>query len=97
MPPVDAIPHGVRLTIHAQPRAALTQLAGLHGDAIKVRLSARPVDGAANEALVDFLADRLGVARAALRLTGGAAGRRKTVEAVGVTPVQARQRLGIGE
>jgi uncharacterized protein YggU (UPF0235/DUF167 family) len=75
----------------------MSQIGGLHGDAIKVRLAAQPVDGAANEALVDFLADRLGLAPAALRLTAGATSRRKTVEALGVTPGQARQRLGLGE
>ena len=67
MPPVDEVPGGVRLTIHAQPRAALNQVVGLHGDAVKVRLTAPPVDGAANQALVQLLSMVLGVAPARVR------------------------------
>ncbi len=69
-----------RLTLHVQPRAARSAVAGPHGDAIKVRLAAPPVDGAANAELLRFLAERLGVRRAAVRLVAGAAGRRKVVE-----------------
>jgi uncharacterized protein YggU (UPF0235/DUF167 family) len=50
---------GIRLTIYVQPRASRTELDGRHGDALKIRLAAAPVDGAANEALVRFLADTL--------------------------------------
>jgi uncharacterized protein (TIGR00251 family) len=70
-------------------------VAGLHGDAIRVRLTAPPVEGAANEALVRFLADRLDVSRSALTLVAGKAGRSKTVEVAGVGPEEARRRLGL--
>jgi len=82
-----------RLVLHVQPRAARTEVVGPHGDAVKVRLAAPPVDGAANAALVRFLAERLGVPRHAVRLVGGAAGRRKVVEVDGLDPVDARRRL----
>ena len=62
---------GVRLRLRIQPRAARTELVGLHGDAIRIRLSAPPVDGAANEALLKFLADKLSVPLGAVRLTAG--------------------------
>ena len=97
MPPVDPVPGGVRLTIHAQPRAAADQVVGLHGDAIKVRLTAPPVDGAANEALVRFLSTVLGIAPARVRLTAGSTARRKLVEIMGLTDKEARERLGLGD
>ncbi|HEY7028665.1 MAG TPA: DUF167 domain-containing protein [Gemmatimonadales bacterium] len=97
MPPVDPMPGGVRLTIHAQPRAALNKVVGLHGDAVKVRLTATPVEGAANRALVQLLATVLGVAPARVRLTAGGTARRKTVEIAGLTPKEALERLGLGD
>lgn len=84
-----------RLTLHVQPRAARTEVAGPHGDAIKVRVAAPPVDGTANEMLCRFLADTLGVPRSAVRLAAGAAGRRKVVEIDGLsTDAVARTLLG---
>lgn len=59
-------------------------MVGRHGDAIKIRLAAPPVDGAANEELVRFLAERLGVPRTAVRIVAGETGRRKRVAVVGV-------------
>jgi uncharacterized protein len=96
MPPFDPAPHGVRLTLHIQPRAARTEISGRHGDAIKIRLAAPPVDGAANAELISFLADRLGVPRAAVVIRHGESGRRKTVEIGGLSPAQAQQRLELG-
>jgi uncharacterized protein (TIGR00251 family) len=71
--------------VHVQPRAARSEIVGVHGAALKVRLQAPPVDGAANEALVTLLADRLGVARRAVRVVSGATSRAKTVEVDGTT------------
>lgn len=71
--------------IHVVPRARKTEIAGRHGDAIKIRLAAPPVDGAANAELVRFLAERLGVPRSAVQLVAGATGRRKTVSVAGAT------------
>jgi len=65
------------LTIHAQPGAKRTEAAGLHGDALKIRLAARPVEGAANQALLDFLAAAFAVARREVELVAGAQGRQK--------------------
>ena len=68
------------LTLHIQPGAKKTEVAGEHGDALKIRLAAPPVDGKANAALIDFLADRLGVARGQVTLKSGQTSRRKVLE-----------------
>ena len=75
----------IRVGVHVQPRASRSEIAGLHGAALKVRLQAPPVDGAANEALVRLLADRLGVPRRSVRVVAGATSRAKTVEIDGTT------------
>ena len=75
----------VRFAVRVQPRASRSEIVGLHGDALKVRLSAPPVDGAANEALVELVADALGVAKRAVRIVSGESSRSKTVEVEGVT------------
>jgi uncharacterized protein (TIGR00251 family) len=81
------------LTVHVQPRARKTEVTGRHGDAIKIRLAAPPVDNAANDELVRFVAATLGVPRAAVRITRGHTGRRKTVTIDGLTTDAADGRL----
>lgn len=87
----------LHLTFHVQPRARRTETAGWHGDAIKIRVAAPPIGGAANEELLRFLADRLGVARAAVELAAGARGRRKWVAIRSVARDEALRKLGIGQ
>jgi uncharacterized protein len=77
----------VRFSVHVQPRASKTEIAGIHGTALKVRLHSPPVDGAANEELVSFLARELGVSKQAVRIVAGQSSRGKTVEVNGVSPV----------
>lgn len=67
------------LDVLVQPRSARTELAGLHDGRLKLRLTAPPVDGAANSALVAFLADRLSVPRGVVEVASGETGRRKTI------------------
>ena len=78
---------GVVLTLAIQPKASRTEVVGEHGDALKIRIAAPPVDGAANDTLLEFLAKTLRVSRRDICLVRGAAGRRKIVEIVGVDPV----------
>jgi uncharacterized protein len=94
--PLDVRVHGaaVRVSVHVQPRAARSELVGMHGTALKVRLSAPPVDGAANDALVDLLALRFGIARRAVRIVSGQAARTKVVELTGVTVADVRAVAG---
>jgi uncharacterized protein len=67
------------IEIQVVPRASRTELAGKRGDAIRLRVAAPPVDGAANDEVVRFLAKRLGVKRSAVTITRGETSRRKTV------------------
>lgn len=90
------VARGVRLLLVIQPRAARTEVGGPLGDALRIRVAAPPVDGAANEALVRFLAARLGVPRGAIRVTAGLSGRRKTVTVSGIGVATAVAALGGG-
>ena len=71
------------LTLHIQPGAKKTEIAGCHGDALKIRLAAPPVDGKANEALLRFVADRLHLPKSAVILKSGQTSRHKVVEVSG--------------
>ena len=95
MDPIEPTPTGVRLRLHIQPRASATELVGRHGAALKLRVAAPPVDGAANEALVRWLALRLRVPSSAVAVTAGAHGRAKTVRVDGVTVEEAVRRLAL--
>ena len=83
------------LDVHVQPRASKTEVVGWHGDAIKIRVAAPPVDGAANDALVLFLAELLGVPRAGVTIVGGATSRRKRVAIVGIERERVLEALGV--
>jgi len=74
-----------RLAVYVQPRAAASAVAGRHDGCIKIRLAAPPVDGAANAALVEFVAQRLGIAKQRVRLCSGHASRRKVLEIDGLS------------
>lgn len=92
---IDETGNGVRFSVHVQPRAARSGIAGMHGSAVKVRLQAPPVDGAANDALISLLAQSLGVPRREVSILAGATSRLKRVEVRGLTARLARERLGL--
>ena len=75
----------ITLTLHIQPGAKKTEVAGQHGEALKIRLAAPPVDGKANEALLRFVAETLGLPKSAVSLKSGQTSRRKVVEVSGTT------------
>ena len=90
-----SLPRSVLLAVHVQPRAARTEVVGLHGNALKIRIKAPPVDGAANDELIRFVAERLGIARADVELVAGGTGRAKRLRITGAwsTPGAVRDRL----
>jgi hypothetical protein len=70
---------GYVLTLYIQPNAKKTEISGVHGDALKVRLQAPPIDGKANEALCAFLAEIFAVKRQSVVLLSGETSRRKRI------------------
>lgn len=83
----------VRIRLYIQPRASRTEITGSHGDALRIRIAAPPVDGAANDELVRFLAKTLRVPGSAVRLIHGQSGRNKTVEISGIDAAAVRTAL----
>lgn len=83
------------LTVHVQSRAKRTEVVGWHGDAVKIRVSAPPINGAANLELVRFVASVAGVPRTAVEIVSGTASRRKRVVVQGISTAHLLQALGI--
>ncbi len=73
----------ITLTLHIQPGAKRSEIAGLHGEALKIRLAAPPVEGRANEALLKFVAELFGVPVRQVELKQGAQSRHKVVAVTG--------------
>lgn len=82
-----------RLSVRIVPRASRDVVAGMRGDELLVRVTAPPVDGAANEALIRVLARRLGLAKGALRIVSGRTSKLKVVEIEGVDRAEVTRRL----
>ena len=79
----DAAARRLTLTLHVQPGARRSEIAGPHGDALKLRIAAPAVDNKANSALIEFLSETLQVPRSAISIRQGASARRKVVEITG--------------
>ena len=84
---------GVIITVHAVPRAAKDAVQGLHGDALKIRLHAPPVDGKANEALIAFLSKKLNIPKNNIALKNGLNQRRKIISISGISKLEIEKRL----
>ena len=77
---------GYVLHLHVVPGASRTEVVGLHGDRLKVRVAAAPEKGAANRKLLEFLAKSLGLPKKAVRLSAGSQSREKVVEIQDLSP-----------
>jgi len=86
---VQATRDGVMLHIHVQPGAKRSVVAGLHGDRLKLRVAAPPIDGAANLAVVEMLSELLDVPKSCVVIQRGETHRDKSVSVTGVTIEQA--------
>lgn len=83
-----------RISVYVQPRAAKTSSAGMHDGCVKIRLAAPPSDGAANAALIEFVAGQLDIAKSRVRIVTGLSSRRKVLEVDGVSAARLSQALG---
>jgi hypothetical protein len=84
---------GATFAIKVHPRAKKNAIMGELGDALKVALTAPPVEGNANEACIEFLANLLKVARSSVTIAAGQGSRRKVIRVAGLTAQQVRDRL----
>ena len=87
-------PAGATFTIKVHPRAKKNAITGEVGEALKVSLTAPPVDGRANEACIEFVANLLKVPRSSVTIASGQSSRMKVVRVVGLSAEEARKRLG---
>jgi len=80
---IQKVNDGVIFKIKVQPGAAKNEIAGVQGDALKIKINAPPVKGKANKALIDFLADELGVKRSVVQIISGHTSKIKKIKVVG--------------
>ena len=90
---VQEIEGGVQFKIKVLPRSSKNQLCGLQGEALKIKLTAPPVDGAANEACLRFLAEQLGVPMGRLRIISGQTNQHKLIRVEGLNREQVLTKL----
>jgi uncharacterized protein (TIGR00251 family) len=85
-------PHrdGALIDILVQPRASKTEITGVYDGALRIRIAAPPVEGAANDAIIEFLSKRLKVRKSDIQIMSGASGRRKRVLVRGIEADSAR-------
>lgn len=95
MPSIKTENDGVSLAVRVAPRASRNELAGVEAGALKVRLTAPPVEGAANQALVKLLAKSLGLAKGKVVVVSGERSRDKRVLVRGLSQDELRRRLGL--
>jgi uncharacterized protein (TIGR00251 family) len=84
---------GLTFAVKVHPRARKNAITGTVGDALKLALTAPPVDGKANQAVVEFFADLFQIPRTSVTIASGATGRNKVVRITGATAEQVSHRL----
>jgi uncharacterized protein (TIGR00251 family) len=86
---------GAQFALRVQPRASRTAVTGLMGDAVKLAITAPPVDGKANQAVVEYLAELFRVPKSSVVIVSGETGRNKLIAVRGVSAEQVRRALGV--
>jgi hypothetical protein len=90
---IDAVSDGVAFEVQVVPRSARSEIAGVHGDRLRVKVNAPPVEGAANHAVCSTIAKALGVAQRQVTLLRGLASRMKRIHVAGIDEIAARKAL----
>jgi uncharacterized protein (TIGR00251 family) len=93
MIPIQETAEGLTFAVKVHPRARKNAVTGRVGDALKVALTAPPVDGKANQAVVEFFADLFQIPRASVTIASGASSRNKVMRITGVAAEQVRRRF----
>lgn len=86
---------GVLLSLFVQPRASKNEIVGLHNGALKIRVTAAPVDGKANEGIIEFLAKIFGIPKRQVEILKGETGRNKTALLIGISKADVQNILKI--
>lgn len=90
---IESITGGVRVHLFIQPKSSKNEVVGPHNGEIKIKITAPPIDGRANEGLIEFLSDYFDIPKRNVLLVKGDTGRHKTVDLLGISESQARQLL----
>ncbi len=93
MIPIRDTPQGATFAVRVQPRARKNAIVGEIGDALKLALTAPPIEGRANEACIEFLAEFLKVPRSSVTIAAGQSSRNKVIRVRGLTSAQVEERL----
>ena len=96
LPIVQDTKKGVLLTVHVQPNARVTEYVGMHGEALKIRVAAPPMEGAANDELIRFLARQCSLPLASVHIQSGRGSKHKRIVLKGVTAGEVIARLNHG-
>ena len=94
MIPVHDTPSGATFAVKIHPRAKKNAITGQVGDALKLALTAPPVDGKANQGCIDFFAKLLNVPRSSVTIAAGQSSRNKVIRVAGLSAEEVRRRLG---
>jgi uncharacterized protein (TIGR00251 family) len=95
MIPIHDTPQGATFSVKAHPRAKKNAITGELGDALKLALTAPPVEGRANEACIEFFANLLKVPRSSVTIASGETSRNKVIRVAGMTAEEIRRRIGV--
>lgn len=95
MIPIQDTPAGVSFAVKVHPRARKNAITGEVGEALKVSLTAPPVEGRANEACIEFFANVLKVPRSSITIAAGQNSRNKVIRVSGLTSQQVKERINI--
>ena len=94
MIPIQQTNAGTKFAVKLHPRAKKNAITGEAGDALKLALTAPPVDGKANEACIEFFAKLLNLPRSSVTIAAGQTSRNKVIRVLGLTAQQVRDRIG---
>ena len=90
---INSCENGIRLSAIIQPRSSKNEVTGIYNNALKIRLTSPPVDGAANKECIRFFSKLLGVSPSEITIVQGFSSRNKTIEVIGLTEKQFREIL----